>query len=70
MSFKRGRLIKSTDYTPGNVHGFSCFTELPEGYESSASADSGYIMRKACEVDKEAQGWQSHYKCERTEAEQ
>ena len=39
-------LIKSTDYTAGNVHDSNCFTELLEGDESSVYADSAYSSQK------------------------
>lgn len=35
-------LIKSTDYTAGNVHDSNCFTDLLSGDESSVYADSAY----------------------------
>ena len=35
-------LIKSTDYTAGNVHDSNCFAELLSGSESAAYADSAY----------------------------
>jgi len=38
--------IKSTDYTPGNVHDSNCFTELLSGDESSVYADSAYASQK------------------------
>lgn len=34
--------IKSTDYTAGHVHDSNCFTELLNGDESAAYADSAY----------------------------
>ncbi len=39
-------LIKSTDFTPGNVHDSNCFTELLDGDESAAYADSAYASEK------------------------
>lgn len=35
--------IKATDYTAGNVHDSNCFTDLLNGDESAAYADSAYI---------------------------
>lgn len=40
------RLIKSTDYTPGNVHVSNCFTSLLDGDESAAYAGSAYAREK------------------------
>lgn len=39
-------LIKATGYTPGNVHDSNCFTELLDGDESAAYADSAYASEK------------------------
>ena len=39
-------LIKSTDYTPGNVHDSNCFTSLLDGDESAVYADSAYASEK------------------------
>ncbi len=39
-------LIKSTDFTSGNVHDSNCFTELLEGDESAVYADSAYCSEK------------------------
>ena len=38
--------IKSTDFTPGNVHDSNCFTEWSDGDESDAYADSAYTSEK------------------------
>ena len=38
--------IKSTDFTPGNVHDSNCFTEWSDGDESAAYADSAYASEK------------------------
>ena len=35
-------MIKSTDYTAGNVHDSNCFTDLLDGDESAVYADSAY----------------------------
>lgn len=35
-------LIKSTDYTAGNIHDSNCFTDLLDGNESAVYADSAY----------------------------
>jgi len=46
MNVDEDGLIKSTDFTPGNVHDSNCFTELLDGDESSAYADSAYASEK------------------------
>lgn len=38
--------VQSTDFTAGNVHDSNCFTELLDGEESSAYADSAYLSEK------------------------
>ena len=42
MNVDEDGLIKSTDYTAGNVHDSNCFTDLLDGDESAAYADSAY----------------------------
>lgn len=39
-------LIKSTDFTSGSVHDSNCFTDLLDGDESAAYADSAYRSKK------------------------
>lgn len=39
-------LIKSTDYTAGNVHDSNCFIDLLSGKESAAYADSAYPSKE------------------------
>ena len=46
MNVDEDGLIKSTDFTPGNVHDSNCFTELLNGDESAAYADSAYASEK------------------------
>ena len=46
MNVDEDGLIKSTDFTPGNVHDSNCFTELLDGDESSVYADSAYASEK------------------------
>ena len=38
-------LIKSTDYTAGNIHDSNCFTDLLSGREAAAYADSAYASQ-------------------------
>jgi IS5 family transposase len=42
MNVDEDGLIKSTDYTAGNVHDSNCFTDLLDGDESAVYADSAY----------------------------
>jgi IS5 family transposase len=42
MNVDEDGLIKSTDYTAGNVHDSNCFTDLLDGEESAVYADSAY----------------------------
>lgn len=42
MNVDEDGLIKSTDYTAGNVHDSNFFTELLDGDESAVYADSAY----------------------------
>jgi IS5 family transposase len=46
MNVDEDGFIKSTDFTPGNVHDSNCFTELLDGDESAAYADSAYASEK------------------------
>lgn len=46
MNVDEDGLIKSTDFTPGNVHDSNCFTEWLDGDESAAYADSAYAREK------------------------
>jgi IS5 family transposase len=46
MNVDEDGLIKATYFTPGNVHDSNCFTEMLDGEESSAYADSAYASEK------------------------
>ena len=46
MNVDEDGLTKSTDYTAGNVHDSNCFTELLNGDELAAYADSAYASEK------------------------
>jgi IS5 family transposase len=46
MNVDEDGLIKSTNYTPGNVHDSNGFTELLDGDESAVYADSAYASEQ------------------------